>query len=166
VTSLRDSAPIFIDVIGVGSSPYDTLKGMSFQVHGINVGEAANSADKSGMLQFFNLRTQLGWKFREALDPKNDTGIALPPESLCPGLLRELTTPKWSVQGKVIRVESRDEIVKRLGKSPDMASAFFLALIDAPKVSVLRAANERADVLNYDPMEQMRGTTLNYDPMA
>ncbi len=156
VQSLRDSAPIFIDVIGVGSSPYDTLKGMSFQVMGINVGEAANSTDKSGMLQFFNLRTQLGWKFREALDPKNDTGIALPPESVCPGLLRELTTPKWSVQGKVIRVESRDEIIKRLGKSPDMASAFFLALIDAPKVAVLRAINERDDVLNYDPMAHMR----------
>jgi len=165
----RDSAPIAIDVIGVGSSPYDTLKGMSFQVLGVNVGVAADSTDKSGMLQFFNLRTQLGWKLREALDPGNDTGIALPPEELCPGLLRELTTPKWSVQGRVIRVESRDDIITRLKKSPDLFSALCLANMDIPKVSVLEAANARRDVLAYDPFASLPRAEMDinaYDPMA
>lgn len=169
VSMLRDSAPIAIDVIGVGSSPYDTLRGMKFQVHGINVGEAATATDKSGMLHFFNLRTQLWWKLREALDPTADNGIALPPEELCPGLLRELTTPKWAVQGKVVRVESREDIIKRAGKSPDMASALVLALMDIPKRSVLEAAAERRDVMTYDPFQHLPRPELavtSYDPMA
>lgn len=159
VSVLRDDAPILIDVIGVGSSPYDVLKSMNLQVHGINVSEAATSTDQSGRLTFFNLRSQLVWKMREALDPRNDTGIALPPD---PQLLRELCSFRWSVSGKTVKVESREEIIKRIGKSPDLASAYILALIDVPKLKVMRAAKMRDEVVNYDPI----AVFTDYDPMA
>jgi hypothetical protein len=123
--------PVHIDVIGVGASPYDFLVQNSVQqVIGVNVSNSALGTDKSGMLHFFNLRSQLWWMMREALDPANNTGAALPPN---PRLKADLTAPKWALQGKTIRVEGREEIVKRIGRSPDYASAYVLALIDTPK---------------------------------
>lgn len=161
VACVRHKAPILIDVIGVGASPYDLLKGMQFQVLGVNVSEKSHATDRSGRLRFKNLRTELWWKMREALDPTADTGIALPPDEQ---LKKELCAPKWRVQGFEIQVESRDEIIERIGKSPDLASAYILALIDLPKIDVLRVATGREEVMNYDPMESFSSTS--YDPMS
>lgn len=130
IASMRDKAPIHIDVIGVGSAPFDFLKEAGQHVLGINVGEASHTTDKSGVLSFFNLRTELWWKMREALDPAKNTGIALPNDSR---LRADLCAPKWKLQGSRIKVESRDEIVDRIGRSPDFASAYILALIQTPK---------------------------------
>lgn len=149
----RDDAPINIDVIGVGASPYDSLKRARAQVWGVNVAEQARRAsDATGALSFFNLRSDLWWAMREALDPTRDTGIALPPD---PALLSELCAPRWSLSGKTIKVESREDIVKRIGRSPDRATAVVLALIDQPKVAALRAARGGEEVLDYDPLSRL-----------
>ena len=76
------------------------------------------------------------------LDPTNDTGIALPPD---PKLLAELCAPRFTLSGKAIKVESREDIVKRLGYSPDRATAVILASIDQPKVAAMRASRLPAD---------------------
>ena len=154
VGRLRDHAPIMIDVIGVGASPYDVLNGMSFQVLGVNVSEKSLATDRSGRLRFFNLRSQLWWQMRELLDPANDTGAALPPD---PQLLKELCAPKWTVSGMTIQVEGREDIIKRIGKSPDLASAYVLAAMDVPKLHALRAVNAQADVMNHDPFQTYGG---------
>lgn len=156
IAERRHDAPVNIDVIGVGASPYDVLNGMGVQVMGVNVSEKALGTDKSGKLTFTNLRSQLGWALREALDPANDTGIALPPEEVTPGLRRELCTPKWGVHGMQVWVEGREDIVKRLGKSPDMFSAVVLALMEVPKRKALEAAGVRDQVLAYNPLAAMR----------
>ena len=163
IAARTHDSPVTIDVIGVGASPYDKLNELNVQVIGVNVSEKATSTDKSGRLRFPNLRSQLWWKMREALDPANDTGIALPNETVCPGLRRELTTPKWSLQGMLIKVESRQEIIDSLRKSPDIGSAMVLALMDVPKISALKAANARMDTINYDPLATMRGSRDDYD---
>ena len=137
----RDHAPIHIDVIGVGASPYDVLNDAGQPVYGVNVAEKATAMDKSGRLAFFNLRSQLWWQLREALDPEADNGIALPDDK---DLLAELCAPRWELSGMTIRVESRDDIVKRVGRSPDRASALALALIDTPKVRALRYLDREA----------------------
>lgn len=164
----RDDAPINIDVIGVGASPYDSIKRTGAQVWGVNVAESAQrSADKSGRLTFSNLRSDLWWRLRELLDPTADTGIALPPDQ---ALLAELCAPRWKLSGKQIQVESREEIVKRIGRSPDRATAVILAAINQPKVGLLRAVNTQHQVLDYDPMQRMSGESSynpsSYDPMA
>lgn len=130
IASMRDRAPIHIDVIGVGSSPYDFLKEAKQHVLGINVATESLATDKSGMLSFFNLRSELWWKMREALDPANNTGIALPND---PRLKADLCAPKWKLQGQTIKVESREDIVSRIGRSPDYGSAYILALIQTSK---------------------------------
>lgn len=147
IAAKRDDAVIHIDVIGVGSSPYDFLHDTNQQVVGVNVAESPTSTDKSGRLRFRNLRSELWWKFREALDPSNNTGIALPPSR---ELLADLCAPTWSLSGSTIQVESREEIVKRLGRSPDFASAYVLALLDTPKRSVIASMGQPA-VKDYDP---------------
>lgn len=146
----RDSAPILIDVIGVGASPYDFLKQANMPVYGINVSEAPSATDRSGRLRFQNLRSQLWWQMREELDPANDTGIQLPPDK---SLLVELCAPKWELAGSTIKVESREDIVKRTGRSPDRATAVLLARIDLPKIHLLKRAQERVDVLDYQPFK-------------
>lgn len=151
----RDHAPIHLDVIGVGASPYDVLNDAGQPVYGVNVSERATTTDKSGRLGFFNLRSQLWWQIREALDPDAENGICLPPD---PELLKELCAPRWELSGMTIKVESREDIVKRVGRSPDRASALVLALMDTPKVPQLRYLDRESapdNVLEYDPYRRI-----------
>lgn len=134
IAFLRDNAVVHIDVIGVGSSPYDFLRDLNIQSVGVNVSESARGTDKSGRLRFANYRSELWWRMREALDPASNTGICLPPNRR---LLADLTAVTWKLSGSTISVASRDELVKRLGKSPDHGSAYVLALIDTPKTEAL-----------------------------
>ncbi|HEU4458110.1 MAG TPA: terminase [Methylibium sp.] len=157
VAARRDDSPIHIDVIGVGASPFDTLNGMRLPVRGVNVSEKAVGLDQSGRLRFFNQRSELLWRMREALDPTNDTGIALPPDQR---LRADLAAFTWELRGISIFVHSRDEIVKRIGRSPDWASAYVLALIDTPKIErydEVVAEGTRQAVLAYDPTAAMFG---------
>lgn len=135
VANRRDSAVVHIDVIGVGASPYDVLKDTGVQVVGVNVAEKSIASDRSGTLRFANQRSQFWWQMREALDPANNTGIALPPDS---ELKADLCAPRWEARGPVIQVESREAIIKRIGRSPDLGTAYILALIDTPKIEVMR----------------------------
>lgn len=142
VMATRDRAVTHIDVLGVGSSPYDFLRASGAQVVGVNVGESAGTTDRSGRLSFRNLRTELWWRMREALDPTHNRGLALPPDRR---LLVDLCAPTWRAVGRYIEVESRDEIVKRIGRSPDWASAYCLALLDTPKLAAARSLGQGAN---------------------
>jgi hypothetical protein len=148
IAAMRDRAVIHIDVIGVGSSPYDFLNENNQQVIGINVAEAALGLDKSGRLRFKNLRSELWWRMREALDPANNHGIALPPDSR---LLADLCAPTWKLSGQTLMVASREEIIEKIGRSPDFASAYVLALIDSPKRSILADMGIKTQRKEYDP---------------
>ena len=130
VSAARDRAVMHIDVIGVGASPFDFLQQAGQQVRGINVSEAATALDKTGRLKFRNLRSQLWWRMREALDPANNLGVQLPND---PRLLADLTAPTWRMSGSTIAVASREEIIERIGRSPDFGSAYVLALIHTEK---------------------------------
>jgi hypothetical protein len=129
IAASRDRAPQHVDVIGVGASAYDFLAQANQPAIGVNVAEKATAKDKSGRLSFYNLRSQLWWQMREALDPANNTGIALPPDK---ELAKELCAPKWRLQGMTVYVESRQEILERIGVSPDRATAVILANMETP----------------------------------
>jgi hypothetical protein len=147
IAAKRDDAVIHIDVIGVGSAPYDFLNDAGQQVVGVNVAESAVGTDKSGRLRFKNLRSELWWRMREALDPTNNTGIALPPDR---ELLADLCAPTWELSGSTIYVASREQIMDKIGRSPDYGSAYVLALLDTPKRSVVEAMGQKRR-RDYDP---------------
>lgn len=130
VAAARDAAPIHVDVIGVGASVFDHLDQMTIQVVPVNGSSASRKTDRSGKLKFANKRAELYWLFREALDPEYGTPVALPPGN---GVLADLTAPKWKLTARGIQVESKEDIIDRLGRSPDEGDAIVYAWIDTPK---------------------------------
>lgn len=118
-------AVTFIDVGGVGASPYDILREKVHTV-GVNFGEGTKALDNTGSFGYFNVRSMLWWQAREALDPANGRKIALPPDRQ---LKAELCMPRYELRGGKLFVESRDDIIKRIKRSPDLATAVILALI-------------------------------------
>lgn len=68
-----------------------------------------------------NSRSWAWWNLREMLDPASGCDVALPPDDR---LIGDLTTPKWKLMsGGRIQIESKDDIRKRLGRSPDDGDA-------------------------------------------
>lgn len=170
VAAMRGRLPsIHIDLFGVGAKPYGTLMAMQLQVLGINFGDPAPGTDVTGHWTFDNLRSMWWWKMREALDPDQNTGIALPPSK---PLLADLTAIKWQPQGRRIVVEKRKDIVKRLGRSLDHGTACILALMDTPRRQDIRDQFLRAkghDMRGHDPLDAIRNdrnwVTYDHDPL-
>jgi hypothetical protein len=116
-------AVVNVDVIGVGSSVYDFIK-ERVRSNGVNAAEKSDKNDKSGRLTFANKRAELWWLFREALDPQTGDNLALPPDQ---ELLADLCAPIWTLRTNGIQVESKQDLIKRLDRSPDKADAVILA---------------------------------------
>jgi hypothetical protein len=113
-----------IDVIGVGSSAYDTCVQQRLPVAAVNVAEGARDRrDRASVLTFANLRAYLYWALREMLDPEKGDGLALPPDS---ELLADLCAARWHMRASGVQVESKEDIIKRIGRSPDCGDAVVL----------------------------------------
>ena len=113
-----------IDVIGIGAGVFDRLREQGFRVEGFNASESTDLKDKSGKMGFVNKRSAAWWTMRELLDPSAVEKVALPPDPILTG---DLITPTWEITstGK-IKVESKDDIVKRLGRSTDAGDAVMM----------------------------------------
>lgn len=91
---------------------------------------AKRTADKQH--GFSNTRTEVYWRFREALDPSQDGGsiIALPADQK---LLADLCSPRFTIgkQGgqSVIILETKEDVKARLGRSPDRGDAVVIAWV-------------------------------------
>lgn len=117
------ASSVKIDVIGVGAGVYDRTKELRLPVVAINVAEVAKEPER-----FVNLRSELWWNLRELLDPNpklNSDPIALPPDD---ELLADLSDIKYKIdsRGRIV-VESKEDMKKRLGRSPDRGDAVVLA---------------------------------------
>jgi hypothetical protein len=127
----RDEAPVHVDVVGVGTSTYDFL--CQNNIHSIPVNgsaQAGGTAKGEMPLRFGNLRAELHWRLREALDPANPEPIALPFDQQ---MAVDLAAPRWSLGKNGIMIEPKENIIKRLGRSPDRGDAVVLANIVTPK---------------------------------
>lgn len=136
VATMRDAAPVHVDVIGVGASVYDQLEENNIQVIGVNNAAtdlSENQFDRdSGQLKFKNNRAFLMWRFREALDPDKGDNIALPPDT---ELKADLCAPRWKLTAQGIQIEQKDDVKKRIGRSPDRGDSVILASINTVKTS-------------------------------
>ena len=120
------ACPVHTDVIGIGASVVDIL-GMYInnRVVPINVAEGAkDETDWSGTLKFGNKRAQLWWAFRDILNPANGFNVSLPRDQQ---LKAELCSPTYQLKANGIMIESKKEIIKRLGRSTDRADAVIMA---------------------------------------
>lgn len=144
----RDRAPIHIDMFGVGAEPYGFLMRDQAPVLGVSMSEPTGEMAIEGRRRFFNIRSMLWWRMREALNPTNTLQISLPPSRL---LLADLCTVKWEERaGGVIKVQGREEIVETIGRSPDYGTAYILALMHTP---ALRGIGQREE--EYDAAKDM-----------
>lgn len=147
----RDLSPVHIDMTGWGSSPFDFLKTNGIQTVGINFGSGSKGLSVQGNLKFANMRAEIWWRMREALDPMNPNPIALPDD---PALLADLCAPKWSLVAGGIQIEDKEQIKKRIGRSTDDGDAVCLANI----------ATIKEGFWNSGP--QSSATRKDYDPFA
>ena len=125
--NVRDGAIINIDCGGGwGNSAFEFLDSNDANVQAC-IGAAGTTArDRSGKFQFKNKRAEWYWRFREALDPETGDSVALPPDGQ---LFADLTAVrrKKSEDSTVIQIESKIDIIKRLGRSTDDGDAVVLA---------------------------------------
>jgi hypothetical protein len=105
-------------------SARDHLVAQGIPVEPVVFSQGSNARTRDGQLTFANVRSELWWAFREALDPVQGDGIALPPDRR---LAAQLAAPTWRLRGSAILIESKDDIRKRLGASADDADAVILA---------------------------------------
>ena len=110
-----------VDVIGIGASAYDLLKVYrNFKTVAVNNSRKSTATDKSGKYGFANIRAESWWKFREALDPVNGDDVALPPSRT---LRNDLRAPRYKIRSGKYVIERKDEIKKRIDRSPDEGDA-------------------------------------------
>jgi hypothetical protein len=148
----RDRAPVHIDLIGWGLTVYNVLVEDEIQVIGVNSSRASTATTADGQFGFFNLRAELAWRMREALDPMNPVPIALPNR---PTLKADLCAYKWKpVKGSkktLIQVLSKDDMKVELGRSPDEGDAVLMANIETMKSETVEALARAHTRKSYDP---------------
>lgn len=123
----RDSALPVVDVGGgYGGGVVQGLEDNGIKAVAYNGSHKSNARTEDKKLNFINKRAEAHWKFREALDPSQPGGspIALPHD---PVLIADLTAPTFAVTPNGIKVESKDDIKKRIGRSPDRGDAVIMA---------------------------------------
>lgn len=114
-----------VDEIGIGSGVIDRLREQHQSALAFNASRRPTQRDRSGELEFLNQRAQAWWRLRELLDPAYESTIALPDDD---ELIGDLCAPKWRINSRgLIQIEEKDEIRKRLGRSPDAGDAVVMA---------------------------------------
>jgi hypothetical protein len=122
-----------VDVIGVGSSVYDSLAANHIKVVKLNASEGTEEVDKaSGRLGFINFRALWAWRLREDLDPDSGMDLAIPDD---PELFAELTAMRWKLTVRGIQILGKDEIKEIIGRSPDKGESLIYAHANPPMVN-------------------------------
>ena len=116
----------FIDTIGEGAGVLSRLHELGYKdAISAKASEGAKGLyDITGEYEFANMRAYMFWALRDWLNPKNEFEACLPPNDR---LIEELTEIHWKFQsnGNII-IEPKDEIKKRLGRSPDLSDSLAL----------------------------------------
>ncbi len=111
---------------GLGAGPADALRRLRTR-HGLEEFDVVdmNYSENARNDKCFRLRDELWWGGRQALK----AGAMIPPN---PKLERELSEPTYRTRTEDgrIKVESKDEMKKRLKRSPDTADGWLQAVYD------------------------------------
>lgn len=124
-----------IDGVGIGAGVVQGLRHKGYHVTNFQAG--GRSENKHPVFRFFNIRAEGWWNLRQGLDPHDPDywGMSINPalqktRSLeFQRLVRDLIAPRYSVDSeRVIKVESKKDIRKRISRSPDYADALMMAV--------------------------------------
>ena len=125
VKAILDEDPectAIVDVIGIGAGVFDRLREQGCKAQAFNAAAASRRRDKTNELGFQNVRAAAWWNLRELLDPSAGSDVCLPPDE---DLLSDLTAPKSAevMSGGRLKIESKKDIKKRIGRSTDKGDA-------------------------------------------
>ena len=111
-----------VDSDGIGKGVYDRLREQKAKAEPFTAAKTAGQRrDVSGEYRFSDWRSWAWFRLRELLDPRSDPDICLPDDDL---LIGDLCAPKYKIEsGARIKVESKVDIRKRLGRSTDDGDA-------------------------------------------
>jgi len=144
VKARRDSAPVKIDAIGVGTSVYDKLVENDIDVEAMIGNGKTEEQSKDGLFWFRNKRALWYWRMREALDPESGNKISLPPDKK---MRADLCAFTYTISdGNIIQVEAKEAAKKRLGRSPDAGDAVIYANANSATLSDLRRGSKQFKV--------------------
>ena len=130
-----------LDIIGVGSSPFDQMK-HAIATNPIAFGGKSIFTDRSRKLSMANLRTEGYWRIREGLDPETGQNLAIPDDK---ELIQELKAHEWSLQGTVIKILKKDEVKEKIGRSPDSSDALAYSMFNSEFTVKVGDRYERLD---------------------
>lgn len=122
-----DNATVIIDLGGgFGGEPYGHLIKNGVDCEGWLGMDPTNERTADRKLGFTNKRSCAIWRFREALDPGQPGGspIALPPD---PRLAGDLAAPRFEITARGIKVEPKEDVCERLGRSTDRGDGVVMA---------------------------------------
>lgn len=123
----RDGAMPVIDMGGgYGGAALEHLKMNNIDARGFKGAAGSGARTKDRQLGFFNKRSEVWWKFREALDPDQPGGspIMLPRDQ---ALMSDLVSLRYEMTPRGIKAETKEDVIKRLGRSPDRGDAVVMA---------------------------------------
>ncbi|MGX1301354.1 hypothetical protein RKD35_002842 [Streptomyces albogriseolus] len=124
----EEGAAAVVDSVGVGGGVVDRLRELKAPVLAYTGAAKTKLRTRDREFGFTNTRSAAYWKLRELLDPAFGAELALPPDDL---LVADLTTPTWDITTGVppkIKVEPKDDVMARLGRSPDRGDAVAMSL--------------------------------------
>ena len=113
LASLYAIAPanVGIDSVGVGAGAVNEARRQGWAIQDLGGGEG--EVYMEGAEHFLNFRAQMWWQLRRDMEAGN---VAIPNDLK---LVNDLLAPRWTIRGGKIIVESKEELIKRLGRSPD-----------------------------------------------
>jgi hypothetical protein len=126
-THRTHDAQVNIDCTGGwGEGAFEHMESNNIPVVACQFSGGSTKRTRDGKNTFLNKRAEWVWLLREALDPESGDNIALPPGQ---SIVADLTSyrRKPSERSDVIQIESKEEIRKRLGRSPDEGDAIIIA---------------------------------------
>jgi len=135
----RNGAVCVVDVLGgFGEPVYEALRdnletpGGPKLVVAYKGSAPSTKRTESKTLGFANKRSEIYWKFREALDPNQPGGspIFLPND---PILKSDLTAPTFEMGPRGITLISKEKLKEILGRSPDRGDAVVMAWSEGQK---------------------------------
>lgn len=132
----RSDCGVVVDVGGgYGGGVTLRLKDNGIERIGFNGASSSGAKTRDGQLSFYNKRAEAWWRFREELDPDQEGGsaIAIPPD---PELRADLTAPTWELTTRGIKIESKDDLRERLGRSPGKGDACVMCLSEGNRAAV------------------------------
>lgn len=135
IAKRRDNAKVIIDIGGGwGGDAFAHLLANQVDAESYMGVKESRRRTEDNQLRFFNVRTEAYWRLREALNPDRPEGspISLPNDK---ELLADLTAPKYSIERGGIKLEAKEALVKRIGRSPDKGDAVAMCWFSGPKMA-------------------------------